>query len=138
MTLTRPNATDRATAGSIVDEANLGLPDLLPPPSAPLAVARQLLDERTVGGLRTLRNWRGGWRQHVVMHWPEVEQAEVNAWLYKRLGQAKYKVPATARKPEEHKPWSPTRSKVADVSHALQALQALQRWYPRRSTRRHG
>lgn len=88
---------------------------LLPPPTAPMAVARQLLSsDREQGQLKT-RHWRGSWMRWEGSHWTEVEEASVKSRLYRWLEHADFADAKTG----DIKPWNPTRRKVSDVLDAL-------------------
>ena len=59
---------------------------MLPPPSAPMAVARQFVEHCCLhdgaADELTLRCWHGGWWAWRTTHWVEVEEREVRALLY--------------------------------------------------------
>ena len=102
------------------NEINFTPARVLPAPSNPMAVARELLDEWTTeGGLLALRHWRGGWLEWQTTHWAEVEDREIRAQLY---GQVEHAVYATDKEP---KLWEPTRRKIADLMEAQAAITHL-------------
>ncbi|MDN5929511.1 MAG: phage/plasmid primase, P4 family [Pseudonocardia sp.] len=94
--------------------------EVLPAPSAPLDVARVLLEELHEEGQTTLRRWRGGWWRYQGPHWSEVETEGVRKWLYLRLEKATYYA-KTKDGELELKPWAPNRSKIDGVLDALAA-----------------
>src|SRR6266404_9395920 len=61
-------------------------PLMLPPPSAPMQVARAFVTHSLlVNGIPdapTLRYWRGGWWVWRTTHWAEVENRTVRSLLY--------------------------------------------------------
>lgn len=92
----------------------------LPPPSAPMDVARELVKAKhTYHGGRSLmlRHWRGGWWAWRICRWVEVEQRAMAAGAYAFTADAEY-----------HKvngdlvPWAPNRHKIADLLDATAAL----------------
>jgi putative DNA primase/helicase len=93
---------------------------LLPAPSNPMAVARELMTDHQDGAHLTLRRWRGGWMKWNGVCWAEAEEAVVRAWVYHRLENAKFK--DTSGKVAVDKPWEPNRRKVTDVEDALNAI----------------
>jgi putative DNA primase/helicase len=98
-------------------------PQFLPPPSAPMAVARQFVEScclynGAANGL-TLRYWHGGWWTWRTTHWAEAEERTVRALLYAFTEDAIY------LDAKELKPWLPTRRKIGDMLEALAALVIL-------------
>jgi putative DNA primase/helicase len=86
-----------------------------PPPSDPMAVARQFLPDDG-----TLRYWRGGWmRWQPSGQWVEIERTAVSTEVYEALEHAEY--PSA----DITKPWQPNRKKVGDVLEALGAITFL-------------
>jgi hypothetical protein len=61
-------------------------PQVLPPPSEPMQVARQFVQEHCLhngsSDAVTLRYWHGGWWAWRLSHWVEVENRAVRALLY--------------------------------------------------------
>jgi putative DNA primase/helicase len=98
---------------------------LVPAPCNPMAVARQLMEERTLDGCRTLRRWRGGWMSYLGTRWAEIEATEVSAWLYEQLEHAEYLHLDPRTKTEEVRPWRPNRSKITNVLDTLTAVSHL-------------
>ena len=97
------------------------VPSVLPPPSAPMQVARELVRTRyTVpSGMPTLYHWRGGWWLWHTTRWVEVEQRGMAASAYRFTEHANYWDGAVV------KPWAPTRRKIADLLDALAAIAHL-------------
>jgi putative DNA primase/helicase len=90
----------------------------LPPPNAPMKVARVLAAERyqLEDGTPTLRHWRGGWWEWRRSHWVEIEPGAARAAAYAFTEHALY------AKCDEVEPWSPNRHKIADLLEALAAV----------------
>ena len=91
---------------------------VLAPPSAPMAVARELVRERYSGpdAALTLRHWRGGWWRWQGPRWVELEQRAMAAGAYEYTESTVYHAGG------ELKPWAPNRHKVADLLDALAAI----------------
>jgi putative DNA primase/helicase len=91
---------------------------LLPAPSEPMPVARQLIAERfvTVDGCLTLRHWRGGWWCWRKSHWVEVEDRYIRRCVYEFTEHASFVGAKTIE------PWAPNKYKVANVADALAAI----------------
>ena len=91
---------------------------ILPPPTAPMDVARGLVTERYVGAHEalTLRHWRGGWWNWQGPKWVEIEQRAMSAAAYRFTEKAVY--PAGKKKV----PWDPNRRKISDLLDALAAI----------------
>lgn len=93
---------------------------VLPPPSAPMAVARLFVEQRCLYSddreQLTLRYWGGTWWSWRTSHWVEVEERTVRARLYAFTDNAVYLDDKGA--PRQ---WSPTRHKVGDLAEALSA-----------------
>jgi putative DNA primase/helicase len=94
-------------------------PSLLPPPTEPLAVARELLAAKftTADGPLTLRHWRGGWWRWHTSHWGEVEDRAVRGAVY-RFTEHGYWISAK----DAMVAWAPTRNRVADVIDAMASV----------------
>jgi putative DNA primase/helicase len=90
---------------------------VLPPPSAPMEVARTLVaDSYSHPAGLTLRHWRGGWWQWKTTRWVELEQRAVAKAAYEFTEHAVYidgTVPTA---------WEPTRHKIANLLDALAAI----------------
>ena len=93
-------------------------PAVLPPPGAPMEVARTLVENRytDASGVLTLHHWRGGWWQWRTSRWTEVEQRAQAAIAYTFTEHAIYPSGATYKK------WAPNRHKVANLLDALAAV----------------
>jgi putative DNA primase/helicase len=94
---------------------------LLPPPSDPMAVAREYVEQhsRHSSGALTLRYWRGGWWQWKISYWAESENRAVRSKLYSFTENATF---ATDNGPVA---WKPTSRKISDVADALTAITLL-------------
>ena len=90
---------------------------VLPPPSAPMEVARKLVARRYLNGdLMTLRHWRGGWWEWQGPRWVEIEQRAVRAGGYA------FTENAVCQSGDEQVPWAPNRRRIADLLEALAAI----------------
>jgi putative DNA primase/helicase len=89
---------------------------VLPPPNAPVDVARRLVAEcyTTPAGAPALHHWRGGWWEWHGSKWIEVEQRAVRA--------AAYAFTERAVHGEKASPWAPNRHRIADLLDALGAV----------------
>jgi putative DNA primase/helicase len=97
-----------------------GPSEMLPPPSDPMAVARELVQQRYTGpGALTLRHWRGGWWTWAGSHWVEREDRAVRTECYAFTERAVYLTEKGIR------PWEPTRFKVGNLLEALAAITHL-------------
>jgi putative DNA primase/helicase len=95
---------------------------LLPPPAAPMAVAREFVLQKCCwhdGDALTLRYWRGGWWDWHTSHWIEIENRAVRSLLYMFTERAVYE------KGDKLAPWCPTARKISDVLDALTAITLL-------------
>jgi putative DNA primase/helicase len=95
---------------------------LLPSPSDPMAVARNLVTERYIEpatGALTLRHWRGGWWTWHRTHWAEREERAIRKVAYAFTEHSFY---GTDSGP---KPWEPTRFKIGNLLEALAAVAHL-------------
>ena len=65
---------------------------MLPSPSTPMEVARELVRARYTGpdGALTLRHWRGGWWDWHRTRWVEIEQRAARAAAYEFTEHASY------------------------------------------------
>ncbi len=105
-------------------EQGSNLPALLPPPSAPMKVARRLLEPQVHDGHLTLRHWRDGWMRWHRTHWTEVDIGDVRAGVYRATEDALY-LHFDEKKGEQRLPWNPTKPKVANVMESLGAAAYL-------------
>ncbi|MBA2489139.1 MAG: hypothetical protein H0V36_07465, partial [Chloroflexi bacterium] len=117
----RPRLVPVEAAVHLDDEDAVDGTDELPPPSDPMAVARELVHERyaLASGDLTLRHWRGGWWTWALSHWVEREERAVRKECYAFTEHAVY--PAG----KGVKPWEPTRVKVGNLLEALAAVTHL-------------
>ena len=93
-------------------------PRMLPPPTLPMQVARDLVDQYfRSAGVRTLVYWRGGWWSWRQQRWALVERDAVSKAVYHFTEQA-----FCISDKGELKRWAPTQSKVSHVVHALRSL----------------
>jgi putative DNA primase/helicase len=95
----------------------------MPPPSAPMAVARALVDReyRAADDLLTLRSWRGDFYHWSEGRWWESEDNAVRSWVYLSLEDAAYEV-CDEEGDCRRVPWAPNRRKVGDVLEALRSV----------------
>jgi putative DNA primase/helicase len=95
---------------------------VLPPPSEPMRVARELVGVRFTGpgGELVLRRWRSGWWQWHGTRWIEVEAADVHAEAYRFAEHADYR--RVTAQGDELASWSPNRRKIGDLIDALAAI----------------
>jgi putative DNA primase/helicase len=109
------------TAEAEPDDAPDGPPRTLPPPGAPMDVARELVAEKytSPSSAVTLRHWRGGWWQWHGPRWLETEQRAVRAAAYA------YTETAVFQASDKTQPWAPNRKKIADLLEALAAIVLL-------------
>jgi putative DNA primase/helicase len=107
---------------------------VLPPPSQPVRVARELVTRMAAtGGTPHWSWWRGDFYRWSGAHWDAIEEPVIVKWLYRQTADATYLVPKKAEKGKEGEkaefdaqPWAPTRKKIGDLSHAL-GMSELQR-----------
>jgi putative DNA primase/helicase len=110
----------RFTNGSATHSHRLDGGELLPPPTAPMAVARRFVEacclhNGTTDEL-TLRYWCGCWWTWQTTHWTEAEERTVRSLLYVFSEHALY------LDGQEAKPWLPNRRKIGDLLEALSAI----------------
>jgi putative DNA primase/helicase len=92
----------------------------LPPPNAPMEVARKLaaLDyTHEPTGAPVLRHWRGGWWLWQTSRWTEIEHRAARASAYAFTEHAVY-----INAKGEPNQWAPNRHKIADLLEALAAV----------------
>lgn len=92
---------------------------IVPPSTAPMAVARIVAEDYRRDDELTLRRWRGAWMRWREAHWHEADDDDLTAALYLRLEHAVY------TKDGKPSPWAPNRRKVGDVAHALASITQL-------------
>ena len=99
----------------------------LPPPTAPMQVARAFVTHSClIDGIPdapTLRHWRGGWWVWRTTHWAEVENRTVRSLLYAFTEHAVYSEVVMGVKIT--KPWQPNRRKIGDLLEALGSITIL-------------
>jgi P4 family phage/plasmid primase-like protien len=89
----------------------------LPPPTDPMAAAREILTHwRQQGGGR-FRYWRGEFYEWTGTHWVPVEKAVISKGLYAATERAWYL--KTVKGVPEPRSWAPNRGKIGDLTHAL-------------------
>jgi putative DNA primase/helicase len=97
---------------------------ILPPPAAPLEVARCFVEGRCLHNgsaeALTVRYWCGCWWTWRTTHWVETQPHTMRSLLYKFTGDAAY-----FDAEGELRPWSPTRNKISDLLEALSARVVL-------------
>lgn len=96
---------------------------VLPPPTMPMRVARQFLDQSFThedGTTPTLHHWRGGWWIWRTSYWQETDDRVMRALLYKYTEHAVY---LDAKQHEN--PWCPTKKRISDLIDALSAISIL-------------
>lgn len=94
---------------------------LLPPPTDPMAVARQLVEaDYTRLGILVLRHWRGAWWTWRGSHWVEREERAVRREAYAFTEHAVY-----LDRDQREMDWAPTRFKIGNLLEALAAITHL-------------
>lgn len=104
------HAQARVLAAEQVDRARTE-GTLLPPPHAPIDVARALAGRMTVPA----RWWRGDYYRWTGTRYVPWRDEAVDNWLYGQTGDAWF----DAGEEKGTSPWRPTENKIAGVSHAL-------------------
>lgn len=98
----------------------------VPAPSDPMAVARAVLPKIWPGDPPRLVHWRGSFHRWVGSYWEEMPDLAVRDDLYQLLEQAEYYVGKDADTGElVYQLWKPTKSRMANVEAALQAVVPL-------------
>ena len=96
-------------------------PSVLPPPSAPMQVAREFVANHCLrDGVPILRYWRDGWWAWRTSHWCEIDRRMVRSMLYTFTEHSVYFNDAG-----DPKRWAPTRHKIGDLLEALGAIVIL-------------
>ena len=95
---------------------------LVPPPSSPMAVARDFAEARYIDndGLLLLRDHRGAFYAWNQLCWTEIDRRDVRRDAYQWLEHATYIHPKAGEVP-----FNPTRRKIDDVVDALRAIVML-------------
>lgn len=98
----------------------------MPPPAAPLPVARRLVELlwTAESGCMTLRRWRGEWIAHTGTRWCTISREQLRQAVYVALEAATVAPdpePAVLGAPAEPQGWNPTESRVDKVLDALTA-----------------
>ena len=91
----------------------------VPPPTHPMAVARELVKMlyTTSSGELTLRHHRGDFYHWNGSHWPDEDQRDIRGSAYRYLEHAQYQ-----HSEDGPVPFAPTRRKIDDVLDALRAI----------------
>lgn len=87
---------------------------VLPAPSDPMAVARELHGRMTKARVW----WRGDFYQHTGTHYAVMDEAAMQRWLYRMTETATY-VTQDAKGEDKPAKWAPTKKKITDLMHAL-------------------
>lgn len=105
-----------------MSDAGLTTERIVPPPTHPMGVARQFVNERYMeaGGRVGLRFHRGSFHRFVGDHWPEDEERRLAAELWHWLEDALFW--KRARGDEVLVPFQPNKYKVGNVLEALRAI----------------
>jgi putative DNA primase/helicase len=99
-------------------------PRTLPPPTNPMATARELIAEKHHGnGALMLRHWRGSWMRWDRGVWAEIEERTVRADAYRQTEHAVYV--HASKDGEELRQWAPNRHKCTDLLEAMAAVAHL-------------
>jgi putative DNA primase/helicase len=112
---------DDVDGDAVADNTPAQTARVLPPPIAPMEVARELVAERysSPSGARTLRHWRGGWWEWQGPRWAELERLAMSAAAYRFTETAVY------RAGDDYRRWTPNREKIGDLLDALAAIVLL-------------
>ncbi|MFP8882564.1 DNA primase family protein [Streptomyces mangrovi] len=97
----------------------------LPPPTNPMAVARQLAPGWHRDGILVRRYWRGTWMRWEGSYWREMEEQAVRASLYKRLEHGEYIAGQDKDGNPVIRPWAPTKRKIGDLLEAITSITLL-------------
>jgi len=90
----------------------------LPPPTAPLAVGREIVRRARLAGMLPYRFWRGDFYQHTGTHWEIIDKTIINKWLYMTTERAFYQK-KSKEGIWEGVPWHPDSVKIGRLRHAL-------------------
>lgn len=111
----RPRASKRAPA---VREEGAAL---LPSPSEPMKVAREITADLTHNGSPTLRKWRDSWMTWDGAFWSEKSAEDVEAMAWNRTEHATF-IGVDKEGEEQELSWTPNRSKIGDLMAATGAV----------------
>ena len=109
-----------ATLASAAKAGAAVAPSLVPPPSSPMAVARELATVlfTTPARTLTLRGHRGDFYKWNGRHWAKIGAHDVRGALYRQLEHAHFYHPDK----KELQSFNPSRRKIDDVIDALKAV----------------
>ncbi len=100
---------------------------ILPHPSDPMAVARMVLPKIWGAGTPRLIRWRGAFYRWTGSYWEEHQDTAVRAGLYHFLEHSVYFAGKDADTGEKvYAPWKPTKTRLANVVDALEAVVYLE------------
>jgi putative DNA primase/helicase len=120
--LSQQNAQERTSPRPSAQQRRA--PRMLPPPSAPVKVARCFLESRCrhngEADALTVRYWCGSWWTWRTTHWGEATPHAMRSSLYDFTADAVYFDAEGKRRS-----WSPTRNKIGDLLEALSSLVIL-------------
>ena len=107
-----------------VERAQKERTQVLPPPSAPVMVARAFVEScwlhNGAADALTIRYWCGSWWMWRTTHWVDAQPHTVRSLLYGFTADAIY-----FDKEGNPAPWSPNRYKIGDLLEALSSLVIL-------------
>ena len=107
-----------------VEKAQKEQTQVLPPPSAPVTVARAFVESRCLhngaADALTIRYWCGSWWTWRTTHWVEAQPHTIRSLLYGFTADAIY-----FDNKGNPAPWSPNRYKIGDLLEALSSLVIL-------------
>jgi len=117
MTMTIPDVHDYRDEPAI-DEAG----SEYPPPTAPMSVARQIINEHytSTDDVVTLHYWHGSFWRWATTRWAEVSDQDIRAQVYHTVEHAFF-----VNDKGETVAWKPNRYKITDVLDALRAVVML-------------
>jgi putative DNA primase/helicase len=95
---------------------------VLPSPTNPMAVARELLPAWQHGQALKLRRWRGEWMAWDGPHWTETDADAMRADLYPRLEHAVFEYFDKKAGETKRAQWAPTSGKVGNLMEALGSI----------------
>ncbi|MEW2608587.1 phage/plasmid primase, P4 family [Streptomyces sp. NPDC047916] len=98
---------------------------VMPSPTNPMAVARELMPTWQVDGQDALRYWRSSWMRWQGTHWSEIDAGAMRADLYPRLEHAKFRGIDNRTGKEVSLPWAPNRGKIANLIEAIESITYL-------------